>query len=355
MGLTSLVLTWTDFTSLRSNQYAGYKIERNTNYHGWDSIALVKPQAQFFKDTTLDPSGEYMYIYRIIAVDSATRAPVSKYSNEAGTTPISVLGFTSVVFDAPTAIKAIRWAPSVWEIYWAHSGTKPELGFVVQALNTTSHYVTVPIDKGDTLSYPKPQISSSSSRWLTAPGDWFDLDTLGENDNHFFTKGPILNGYPFLAPHFRVYAFYSDEFSRLISEFTDEISAPAAYDASITFTKPDIYARMLDSTGIDFSWNPTHKGIEPYSSGFGSIYTQKVQWELLLTNGTTTTTDSFPLAKKAFQKTGLTWANICSVSLSVRLVWLDVYGIQDKTDWAVVGTKPGTDGNLTDKNKVCKQ
>jgi len=378
----TMVLTWSD-VALSRTEYSGYKVYRNENYNGWDSIGVAAPDQQFFKDTGL--STEYMAIYRIIAYKvraGKTDTLVSLWSNEAGVVPVSTLGFGSVVFDQADSVSTTRWAPSVYEMAWPIAGLKPELGWVIQGLGSLSEYQGDTLDNGDTI-LTSPLMPSDSFQ-LTTEGYWYNLDTLSESNNHYILKG--YNPYNL----YRIYAYYSDEFGRLISEFSNETSTKfATYNPSIAFTPPVLYASVglvkikdntlnttysckaadttvdstcilqgyRDSTYVDFSWNPTHSGIDPIDgvTKYGNSYTKKLYWEYELVDGINSVHDTLSTIQTAFKRPNPT-GGLCSVSLRVRLVWTDIYGYTDKSAWSVqTGTKPGTTGNLTDKGKLCKE
>ncbi len=349
VGPHTIVLTWTDISTLPKDEYTGYKIFRNDNYTGWDSVGVAPVEQQFFRDNSFDTI-EYKSIYRIVAYKTRAKGDtlLSRYSNEAGVVPVSSMGFGEVIFDSPDAAQMVRFAPSVWDLAWTQSGTKPELGFVVQALRYQTEYQPVPLDTGDTfLGVP----DTTTGQWLTSEANWFSLDTLGEADNHFMVKGPVIDATYYTAL-FRVYAYYNDEFGAMISEFTSEVEPPTVYKAPVVFTPPEVFANLISGTpgSVDFSWNMTHSGVEKS----GNRYTDTTYWEYELLQGGTYLAGTLQTGVTALN--AVPTGNICSISLRVRLVWIDIYGGVDRTAWsATAGTKPGTQGKLTDKAKVCKE
>lgn len=344
IGPKSLVLTWTDVPSLPHKDYLGYQIYRNDNYSGWKLVGTAVPQKEFYKDTTLGATGEYKYLYKIIAFDSlkGDTTYVSKFSNEAGTLPITELGFKGVVFDEPSNFTATRWSPSWYRFSWSISALKPELGVVVQKLafnGSNPDFVTGGV------TYPM----------IDSLGDWVNLDTLGENDNHFDVQGPNSGG------TYRIYAFYSDEFGRVWSEFSPEISTrEVQYHSSIVFTPPVVYTRVIDNTSIVTSWVQTHnnylENVNVYKA-VDDLYSKAV-YEIEETVGANDATpQQVSFSKIQTMKLGLSLTdlnnNLCAYSVRIRVVWTDKFNVTDKTSWSnVSGTVSGAT-NLADPGQFC--
>lgn len=349
-GPKSLVLTWTDVTTIKRDDYLGYKIYRNDNYSGWKVVGEAPPQKQFYKDTTLDPSGEYKYIYRIIAFDSTSKGKdtlISKYSNEAGTLPLTSLGFGEVIFDEPTDFTITRWGPSLFELKWSISGKKPELGMVVQKLSTSARSMIFPIDSTDF------NLSDSISYWV-------NVDTLGQDDNHFFVYDSVAFG------RYRIFAFYSEEFGRIISEFSPEVSTDRApYDSTVKFLAPTAWSRIVSSTTIQASWVQNHNDfVEAANTDLDfekliSPYKDTVYYEIEeFVSDKDARKFTQPLDAIQFVNDGLSTTDvhnhICSYSYRVRLFWRDRWGRIDRTDWSVLSGTSGGTVNIMDPNEFCK-
>lgn len=349
-GPKSLVLTWTDITAFKRDEYLGYKIYRNDNYSGWKEVGEAPPQKQFYKDTTLNPSGEYMYIYRIIAFDSTSKGKdtlISKYSNEAGTLPLTALGFGEILFDEPEDFSITRWAPSLFEMKWTISGKKPELGMVVQKLATASRSMIFPIDSTDF------NLSDSISYWV-------NVDTLDQDDNHYFVYDSIATG------RYRIFAFYSQEFGRIISEFSPEVTTDRApYDSTVKFLPPTPWVRIVDDTTVLASWVQNHNDFveaantDLFFEKVISPYKDTVYYEI----------EEFvsdqPVRKFTQQLDAIQFVNdnlsitdvhhhLCSYSYRVRLFWRDRWGRIDRTDWSVLSGTSGGAVNLKDPGTICK-
>ncbi len=341
VGATSLVITWTDVSTLPKSSYNGYQVFRNENYGGWKSVGTSVPEKEFFKDSTLDPSGEYKYLYRVIAykVAAGETTYVSKFSNEAGVLPITEMGFGGVVFDDPSDFTIVRWTPGTYSIQWNISAQKPELGVVVQKLGYKANNPSY-INLGDTIDV------------LDHLAYWQDLDTLGENQNHFEVFGSNSKGI------YRFYAFYSDEFGRIWSEFSPEMATiDAPYVPSVLFKEPTVYAKVLDSSTVVSSWTPGHN-IAVESANVNGDPMDSIFYEVIESvSDQPSILDSMNVNRSQTQITGLSTADIhnhlCSYSIRLRLVWIDHYGVEDRTDWSKLsGTVPGA-VNLSDPNTLC--
>jgi hypothetical protein len=284
----TVVLTWTDI-DLKTD-YDGYAVYRNINYTSWENIGHVEPEVGFFRDSTLeDPenhedrgSSELKYLYRIAAYaeTSTGDSAVSKWSNLAGTLPITSLGFESSVFDTPDGLNITRIGPTRYELDWGHSGRNPEMGFVIQRLAEEVEEITTTNQIGDS--------TYSFTRYVTR-GNWIDLDTLGPTDNHIRISGVgpdvghwvldssdadtisrnddstyrIIYRQDYINQEeietYRVYAFYSDEFSGIISEFTPENVTGPEFDPTIQFATPGTPAGVLVSnTEVMWTWTNNH-------------------------------------------------------------------------------------------------
>jgi hypothetical protein len=348
-GPRTLVLTWTDIPSLPRTSYLGYQVWRNDNYGGWSLVGVAPPQKQFFKDTSLSATGEYMYLYRIIAYDTTGAGAdtvISKFSAEAGTPAVTELGFGGIVFDNPSAFTITRWGPSLFELKWNISALKPELGVVVQKLSTTSS---------------KPPFISNGTSWLVSDStsDWKNLDTLGENNNHFFVYDSNAFG------TYRIYAFYSNEFGRIISEFSTEVStAEAKYHTNVTFEAPDNYTKILDSNTIVASWSQTHNTFIERANALDSF-------ALPVLNGADTAyyeieqyvSDSkvkqFELAfdQIQFVNDSLSYSDVhyhlCAYAYRIRVFWKDQWNQVDRTQWSPLSGTSGGTVNLADPASYC--
>jgi len=331
-----MVLTWTDIPSLKQSEYSGYKVYRNDNYSGWVAVGSSPPDQQFYRDRSYK-SMQYIADYRIIAFvkTSTGDSLISKWSNEAGVVAVNQLAFGAVTFETVDSVGITRWSPSTFEMRWHVSNKKPEVGFVIQHMNSLP----------DTALFPD---STSITKVPVAPGDWRNVDTLGQDDNHYtiHMKNKL---FPSL---FRLYAYYNNEFKTMISEFSPEVLTPRAYDASISFTPPAVYTKVLDDTTIDVSWNPTDLNV-------GIVAGDTVWYEYQETVGATPTPAKDPTVDRhttAHRKNVSAITDLCSYSIRVRMAWLDSWGAIDYSAWSPLsGTKPGTDGTLTDNNKICKK
>ena len=334
----TMVLTWTD-VGLSRNQYSGYKIYRSTNFTGWDSVEIAPPEQQFFRDNSLDTNA-YDFMYKIVAYKTVNKKDslVSTWSNEAGLLAINDMGFQGVEFDEPEELEIVRWAPSVYELVWDHSGRKPELGFIVQKMGLISEKEWVFPDPGNDILPPNMQHNSDSL--LTQEAYWYDQDTLSESNNHLYVHGNNAYGL------YRVFAYYSDEFGKMISEFTNEAQTPIAYSPPIVFTAPDLTPQISSNTEIDFSWIPTHKNIK--------AYTDSLYWELIINEAGTLSTEIIPNSVAGFKTVTVAPANICRVVLTVNLVWKDVHGFVDRIG-VTGGSAAGVDSKLKDPGEICKE
>lgn len=348
VGPKSLVLAWTDVASLPKSSYLGYQIFRNDNYSGWKSVGFAPPQKQFFKDTTLGNTGEYMYLYRVIAYDTADGDTVyrSKYSNEAGSLPITALGFEDVIFDTPENFTMTRWSPSWFRLNWKISALKPELGVVVQKLAF----------KG---GLPTFNTGGANLSVLDSVGQWKSLDTLGENDNYFDIQDSNSSGV------YRIYAFYSDEFGRVWSEFSPELlTAEADYHDNIIFKTPLVYTRIMDTATILASWVQQHNNfIEaanslPAYENAASKYTDTAYYEIeqyVSANNVIQTRQPFSqiqLVKKGLSITDID-NHLCAYAVRVRVYWRDRFGQVDRTEWSNLSGTSGGTSNLADPGTVC--
>jgi hypothetical protein len=261
----TLVLTWSDVTAFKKNEYDGYQIWRNTSYSGWTKVGKVLPEKGFFKDESLDePDSDYRggeelkYQYRIVAYkergDSSNFADdslITQWSNLAGVQAVTELGFNGVGFEQPGEITMIRWRPASYSIHWEHSGLAPELGFVIQRVAEDRDSIQVVVDK-----IPGADgIDSITRNQYFTRSDWMDLDTLGATDNHFWVYGvgPASEVY-------RVYAFYSYEFGNVISEYTNEVVPPIEYADGIEFDEgpTDVKGVINANNQVSFTWQNNH-------------------------------------------------------------------------------------------------
>ncbi len=347
IGPKSLVLAWTDVASLPKSSYLGYQIFRNDNYGGWKSVGFAPSQKQFFKDTTLGSTGEYMYLYRVIAYDTADGDTVyrSKYSNEAGTLPITTLGFEDVIFDTPENFSITRWSPSWFRLNWKISALKPELGVVVQKLAFVGG---------------KPIFNTGGANLtvLDSVGQWKSLDTLSENDNYFDIQDSNSGG------TYRIYAYYSDEFGRVWSEFSPELhTAEAEYHENIKFVAPIAYTRIIDTTTILGSWVQQHNSFiedvnlqQTYDTVPGKHDTAYYEIEQYISDQNVIKSNQ-PFSQIQSVKSGLSTTivnnHLCSYSIHVRVYWRDRFGQVDRTEWSNLSGTSGGTSNLADPGTIC--
>lgn len=325
----TIVLNWTDVDHWPRSAYSGYKIFRNDDYQGWQEIGSAVPEQQFYLDTSL-PNTIYRAIYRVAAYGTAANGSdslLSKFSNESGIVPLTTLGFGDIVFDQPEDIVITRWGPSSWEISWSHSGLNPEAGFVVQRLNPWPDSISTPSGSG-------------VGQAIVNRGMWNNLDTLRESDNHFWVYGPMARGM------YRVYAYYTEQFDRLISEFTAEVLTPVTYNSLITFLPPLVFPALLTPDTVDITWIGQHNqfvGASPDTAWYEARIVDGIQ-EIFETYSLTSMGRPYQIG------------STCSFAISLRIAWRDRYGVMDYTAWSTpAGTKPGTQGELIDKNRLCTE
>jgi hypothetical protein len=253
----TVILKWTDLSNsglVDSASINGYLVFRSVGYEDWETIAVVDVGVGFYRDTnfpmidTTLGTYDYNYSYRVAPYDSLNDAGqyvlAAQYSNVAGVSAIDAMGFDDVIFETPNSLGITRFGPGTYSLSWSHSGRDPEMGFVVQTLTTNPDTVSVTSESGEVIEQ------------YIDRGDWLSLDTLGEADNHFYVYGADP-----LAELFRVYAYYSPEFGRLISEYTNEVVTPIEYADHIEFTDgpTELRADLVNgSYNVDLSWTNSH-------------------------------------------------------------------------------------------------
>ena len=119
-----------------------------------------------------------------------------------------------------------------------------------------------------------------------------------------------------------------------------------------------MYTKVLNTNEIAVSWNPTDVNIGWTGTGdsvwyeFQEVNGTKFLDSMVVRNQTYTQAFDFDTTQAGLPDL----TNLCSFSIRVRIIWKDHWGVTDYSLWSPLsGTKPGTDGTLTDNSKICKQ
>ncbi len=211
MGDGVLLLAW-DQPEWKPDSVGGLVIERDKNYTGWkilDTLQGEEIRAALWADSSLDVTNQMKYRYRMYTVSRDTGSTArSVYSDIVGTMAVDEWGFSETGFDVPTGFSGC----------WMH-GNEQHIGWSVQRMANAGGWVMQALDwDDDTLDVdPSPYGGDRpNGPQSVTRAAWMDLDTLSEDNNHYWVFWPRFDGY-------RLYAYYLDEYSGLTSEYSPEI------------------------------------------------------------------------------------------------------------------------------------
>ena len=246
-------------------------------------------------------------VYRVSAFNEKGR---SSYSNE--------LEVQNAVTDLihlqkPTNLVGIRLAPSIWQLSWNYTAIveRRENGFIIEKYDPTL------------------------LKWIV----WDTVDT----DVKRIVLDSVVGAVDLSLGSYRVAAF--DSLGR--SDYSNDIQVniQTEYSPDIIFVPPTnmvpnasnpAYLELLIPT------NPVNKSVE------FSPYTASLSYEALwVIEDTEESPVSFSFSKNSVTHSVDPATNaLCDSYARIRLVWTDINGIVDYSEWSVpTGSKPGTRGS----------
>jgi hypothetical protein len=276
-------------------------------------------------ETVVDTNAAGMYI-RVAAV---YEGKVSTYSSKIKV-PDAVVKSTSTGTSsggskssckpaAPTNLKAVRIAPSVWRLYWDYkeSSSCAETGFVVHSLD------------------------------MKNPVGWKDVGKSAEDVNLY-----ILSGENYRGKSYRVAALNGDK----KSEWADpvEVNTETKYSTEYTFTTPTLLASVYKAAG-GFDMRLVVTKNFPNEAMVSSDYTKSIEYEFRWGGSASGVKN----AKIDVSETSVTTSftdkeKLCSSYGQVRTIWTDVNGKTEVTEWSTpVGSLSGFNSSLGDSEKLC--
>ena len=220
---------------------------------------------------------------------------------------------------APTNLKAVRIAPSVWRLYWDYkeSSSCAETGFVVHSLD------------------------------MKNPVGWKDVGKSAEDVNLY-----ILSGENYRGKSYRVAALNGDK----KSEWADpvEVNTETKYSTEYTFTTPTLLASVYKAAG-GFDMRLVVTKNFPNEAMVSSDYTKSIEYEFRWGGSASGVKN----AKIDVSETSVTTSftdkeKLCSSYGQVRTIWTDVNGKTEVTEWSTpVGSLSGFNSSLGDSEKLC--
>ncbi len=227
-------------------------------------------------------------------------------------------GKSSCVPAAPTNLKAMRIAPSVWRLSWDYKRTSTcnESGFMVQSLD------------------------------MKNPVGWKDL---GESavDVKLFN----LDGAKFRGMSFRVSAKNGDK----KSEWTDpvEVTTETKYSTEYNFVTPTLKASVYKVAGGFEMMLVVDKNF-PNEAMVSSSYTESLKYEFRWGGSAPEKMDTITVDKTSVTMKFTDKEKLCSSFGQVRTIWKDSNKNTDVSEWsAPVGSLTVYSNGLTDAEKLC--
>ena len=284
----------------------GFQIDAfNDSKNNWEAFDTV-------------PANTYRYtfetsragVYRVSAFKADIR---SNFSNdvEVGAEP------SLTDLPKPTALTAKRLAPSVWQLSWAFTTSvdRRESGFILQ------------------------KYDASAQNWVV----W---DTLSQDVKRVVLDS-VVAGVDLSIGSYRIAAY--DSLGRSGFSNDIEISIQTKYDENLVFVPPiDIVPNVVVPGYLELviPMNPMNKSVEQ------SIYTQELSYEVIWVAADT----EYPEVPFSYSKNSVRYTaapeELCNSYGRIRLVWTDVNGIIDYSEWSLpVGSKPGTNSKLVDNKE----
>lgn len=227
----------------------------------------------------------------------------------------------SEALEDPSGLRAVRLAPSVWELSFDMEKSEAD-GFVVQRLALDGEAWA---DFGE--------LKSDAFRML--------LD--GANNGDFY---------------YRVSAVYGDKRSRYTSAVL--VSNSIEYDDGLGLKVPGVVANVSQDSILELMLVdnlPSDKIVNSvYNKDSKGKVSGKVFYEARFVYGNDYKMDTltFDADKSVLFKKFESIADQCNSYGQVRVVWTDKNGVSDYSDWtSPMGTKVGTNDKLVDTNNRC--
>ena len=250
VGEGKRLLAW-DAPSWNPALVGGLVIERDRNYSGWKVLDTLKGdeiRAGLWLDSALEVTNQMKYRYRLYTIPLDPESPNrSEYTDVVGTMALDEWGFVGGQFDVPNGFSGCWMHGNQQHITWSVQRMANAGGWVLQALGAQD--TTIHVDS--TMAGNLVGFGPNGNQWLTRAA-WIDLDTLREDDNHYWINWPMFDGY-------RLYAYYLDEFSGVTSEYSPEIvfnTIIPCNPASYPVYEKGAAALKVDTAKTSVSWEP---------------------------------------------------------------------------------------------------
>ena len=250
VGDGKLLLAW-NAPTWNPALVGGLVIERDKNYSGWKVVDTLKGdeiRAGLWLDSSLQVTNQMKYRYRLytIPVDPEVDNR-STYTDIVGTMALDEWGFVDGGFDVPNGFSGCWMHGNQQHITWNVQRMATAGGWVLQALGGQDTAIHV----DSTMAGNIVGFGPKGDQWLTR-GAWINLDTLSEDNNHYWINWPKFDGY-------RIYAYYLDEYSGVTSEYSPEIIfntiVPCNPSINPVYEKGAASIKV-DSAKATVSWEP---------------------------------------------------------------------------------------------------
>ena len=223
--------------------------------------------------------------------------------------------------DAPSKVTVVRLAPSVWELNFSYTGSGAK-SLVVQ-------------------------------RYAPGNKSWEEYDEIDVDLTHLLLDGSE-NG-----DHYYRLAAKNDETR---SAYTEEVfvSDEVAYAEGISLAAPTAKPSVSEEKVLEIVLTGNYPGKKITKSTYNKNAKGKsvggVVYEARFVMGAEKSVDTVKVSvdKSSISKEFKSVDEQCNAYAQIRVVWTDKNGVSDYGDWSdPMGTKAGTNSNLSDKEKIC--
>lgn len=275
----------------------------------WQSDAGQTNKGVHFFDITLDQTENANEVfYRVAARDARGLSEYSETITLPKYSPNAPADGCSGGFAVPSGLKSERIAPRVWRIVWSYDQNAKclEEGFVIQKLNISGG-TKVWENIGTTernVHYYSLEGDSHLDKYYRVAAYRGDDTTVFSNEVLMTRSTPYSSEYPFATPQVKIKYFYDPWGTPRSMEFTMIVTGNYPNHAML-------YSAYTQSFQYQFRWNGEDEG----------------EWN-------TVDVEKDGVYETTYTKTFTDFNELCHSYASARIIWTQVGGEKDYTEWS---------------------
>lgn len=298
-------LSWsyTNNADRPENGFYLQEIDPNADSPAWKIVDSTNTGVHFIK---VEAKEDHEITYRIAAKDANGRSEFSESINLPKYSAIAPADGCVGTFPAPTSLIAERIAPRVWRIVWNYNQNKKclEQGFEIQKLN----------------------VSATGAR------EWVHASSTNRNVNYI-----NLAGNDNLDQYYRVAAYRGEDTTTFSNDVILTRSTP--YSSEYSFGTPSLTSWLRYGGDANIVMEFAINSNFPNHTMLNSEYTKEFTYQFRL-NGqdeaqwTSITVTKDGVYNNAYVTAPMDVVDFCRSYASVRIVWEDIEGNKDYTEWS---------------------